>query len=1047
LIGFFVNTLALRMDLSQAPSVAELLARVRQTALSAQDHQDLPFEQVVEIAQPPRCLDHTPLFQVMFAWQNNEAGELELPGLQLVPIALAGDTIKFDLELHLNEEGGTIHGALFYATALFDAATIERYRGYLLSVLQAMVADAHVPVSRIDLLGTEERELLLHTWNQTDAPYPKDQCIHQLFEQQVLRTPDATAVVFEDQSLSYAQLNAQANRLAHYLRSLGVEADGRVAICAGRSMSMVIGILAILKAGGVYVPLDPTYPKDRLVHLLKDSAPQLILAEGNGMDALRGVMPEMRRVDLRDDAAWAWRPGKDFDPLQAMAGAATAYVMYTSGSTGIPKGVAVLHRSIARLVINNGYADFNAEDRVAFAANPAFDASTLELWAPLLHGGTLVIFDHATVLEPARFARALLKQRISVLWLTVGLFNQCVDALKDVIPGLRYLIVGGDALDPKIIRQVQTQFPPRYLLNGYGPTETTTFAACYAIPRELDGHTSIPIGRPIGNTRIYLLDAHGQPVPLGAPGEIYIGGAGVASGYLNRPDLTAERFLDDPFSPHPDARMYRTGDLARYLSDGNLEFLGRNDHQIKIRGFRIELGEIEACLAEHPLVCDAVVTLREDALGDKRLVAYVTTMAGTTIEAGDLVASLRAHAGEFLPDYMLPSAFVQLTALPLTPNGKLDRQMLPIPDGEAYVRRVYEPPQGDAEQTIAILWEELLGVERIGRYDNFFELGGHSLLAVQLIHRARELSLRLTFNDLFQNPVLHRLAAQIENPSQWLDGDRAIPVRTTGTQTPIFFLPTGTGDRSYIFSLAKDISKEHPIYGLPWPSMEEGVLPTLEAMAPRLIAMMQAVQPQGPYRLIGYSAGGLLAHAIASDLLRAKQPVSFLGLIDTYLYADQKIRHPKKMIVDFVGSRYGDHAEAVERLRRLETDLSLDDLIKEALELKLLQANHDVRGWKQVCYFLQAAFSYQASDSSLTVHLFCASDPLPEELTLGDADTHAPDKEAIAQQRPVESWHGALPAASMHVIPIPGDHLSMVSEPDHRRVLGAAISDVLEKPA
>ncbi|WP_338925532.1 non-ribosomal peptide synthase/polyketide synthase [Mycetohabitans endofungorum] len=753
LIGFFVNTLALRVDVSGEPSATQLLERVRRTTLEAQAHQDVPFEQVVEIVQPPRRLEHTPLFQVMFAWQSNERAVWDLPEVEVTPADWAYDVVKFDLDLHLYESGEEIVGALGYATALFDRATIERHVGYLQTMLQAMAADDPYPVTRVELLSPAERTLLLQTWNATQRDYPAHQCIHQLFEAQVERTPEAMALVYEEQTLSYAQLNARANRLAHQLIELGVQPDARVATCMQRSPAMVVGLLAILKAGGAYVPLDPSYPGERLAHILADAAPDIVLADAAGRVALGDAALTDRTVldPNRLPAQSETNPS-----VPALTSRHLAYVIYTSGSTGTPKGVMVEHRSIARLVINNGYIDVGAADRVAFAANPAFDASTFEVWAPLLNGAAAVVISRDTVLNPAAFAQTLQEQRISILWLTVGLFNQLFIELGPVFPQLKALIVGGDALDANVVVQVLQGTPPQQLINGYGPTESTTFTTTYRIDAIREDTLSIPIGRPIANTQIYLLDRNGQPVPLGAVGELYIGGAGVARGYLNRPELTAERFVCDPFSAEPDARMYKTGDLARYLPDGNLEFLGRNDHQVKLRGFRIELGEIEACLTQHAQVREAVVLAVGEG-SDKRLVAYVVA------EPDDALAgTLRTHVAAALPEYMVPSAFVRLDALPLTPNGKLDRRALPAPSADAFAHQAYEAPQGELEIMLAEIWTELLGVEQVSRHDNFFVLGGHSLLAVRLMNRVAALGITLPLATLFAAPTLAGLSAVLE---------------------------------------------------------------------------------------------------------------------------------------------------------------------------------------------------------------------------------------------------------------------------------------------
>ncbi|NDK93069.1 amino acid adenylation domain-containing protein, partial [Photorhabdus laumondii subsp. laumondii] len=747
LIGFFVNTLALRMDLSGAPNVTELLARVRQTALAAQEHQDLPFEQVVEIVQPSRQLVHTPLFQVMFAWQSNENRDWMLPGLTISPVGRSFDIAKFDLELNLSEMDGRIVGYLNYATTLFDQSTVERQVGYLHTVLREMTANPQQPVGKIDILTVEERKLLLESWNATQTRYPDQTCIHRLFEQQTEKTPDAVALVYEERILSYAELNARANRLAYRLIERGVQSDDRIAVLLERSIELVVAQLAILKAGAVYVPIDPRMPDERKNWLISDCSAKLLLSD---------ILVNLAVLQFcLDDEMDAIRQEDHCNLDLPRSSTELAYIMYTSGSTGTPKGVMVPHRAVVRLAINNGYAEIGADDRVAFEANPVFDASTFEVWAPLLNGGALVVIDHATLLTPKEFVQALQTYRITVLWLSVGLFNRLATALSPVLPQIKTLIVGGDILDPHVIAQVLRDGPPQQLLNGYGPSEGTTFTTTYRITALSPEVSRIPIGRPIANTRVYLLDTYGQPVPQGVTGEIYIGGDGVACGYLNRPELTAERFLLDPFSDKPDARLYRTGDLARYLPDGNLEFLGRNDQQVKIRGFRIEPGEIEVRLMEHPAVSEAVVLAQGDSQ-DKRLVAYVAAEANE-----ELVNHLRTHLSAILPDYMVPAAFVRLDTFPLTPNGKLDRRALPAPGEEAFARQVYAAPQGVTETTLAAIWSELLGVEQVSRHDSFFALGGHSLLAVRMIERLRNAGLILAVRDLFQSPVLSAFAQTV----------------------------------------------------------------------------------------------------------------------------------------------------------------------------------------------------------------------------------------------------------------------------------------------
>ncbi|PBP39848.1 non-ribosomal peptide synthetase, partial [Pseudomonas syringae] len=757
-------------------------------------HQDLPFEQVVEALQPPRSLGHSPIFQVMLALNNTPGGgEFSLPELSLEPLQAPHTTAQFDLSLALVEADGGLIGSLEYASDLFERATIERMAGHLQVLLEGMVADDQQAVAELPLLSCEQRRQVLESFNDTAAAYPADKLLHQLFEEQAAQQPDALAVVDEAGSLTYSELNARANRLAHYLIGLGIQPDDRVAICAQRSLEMVVGLLGILKAGGAYVPLDHGYPSERLRYMLEDSAPVAVLVQAALQECLPAVnVPQvvLDSVDLSSGTGGLPCGNPDLDAL-GLTSRMPAYVMYTSGSSGVPKGVLIEHRSVLRLVINNPYARITTEDCVAHGANTAFDASTWEIWSALLNGAKLLVVSQATLLNPARLNHILIEGGVTALWLTAGLFNEYVDVLAAAFSKLRYLLVGGDVLDPVSVAKVLSRaHRPRHLINGYGPTETTTFASTYEIHALSDNSRSIPIGRPIGNTRIYLLDAHGQPVPIGVSGEIHIGGAGVARGYLNLPELTAERFLDDPFSAEPAARMYRSGDLGRWLADGNIEYLGRNDDQVKLRGFRIELGEIESQLSACPGVREAVVLVREQRPGDKRLVAYLTAREGAVLS----VAQLREQLSQGLAEYMIPSAFVTLARFPLTPNGKLDRRALPAPEDDAYASRDYEAPAGEVEHALAQIWQALLGLERVGRHDHFFELGGHSLLAVQLVSRLRQrFEVEVALRDVFAEPTLQGLARQVENARLSAQTpltlvDRDLPLPLSWAQQRLWFL-------------------------------------------------------------------------------------------------------------------------------------------------------------------------------------------------------------------------------------------------------------------
>ena len=631
LIGLFMNTVALRVDMGEEPRVEELLQRVRRTALAAQEHQDMPFEQVVEIVQPPRRLSHTPVFQVMFSWQNNIGSLPGLAGVRVEMLRMPYEAAKFDLQLELAEEGERIVGGLNYATALFEQGTIERQRDYLLRMLEAMAADSQQEVTEIDILGAEERRLLLESWNATETAYREDVCIHQLFEEQVIRTPEAIAVVYRDQALNYRALNERANQLAHYLIGFGVKPEHRVALCVERGIGMVVGLLGILKAGGAYVPLDASYPSERLLQILRDAEPKLVLcdAEGRatlGEEGLEGIkVLSLDRMGQAGTGEWGreWAEQAKTNPDAQQLGLSSrnlAYVIYTSGSTGQPKGVMVEHGSIVNFLSSMAVTPgITSGDRLLAVTSISFDIAGLELYLPVSLGAQIVLASRNDAVDPYALQRLLSTHDITIMQATPATWRAMLDAnwkkSQDLV-----VLCGGEAMPADLASRLSNE--RRFVWNMYGPTETTIWSSCARVLCAQD-NSRPSIGRPIANTKIYLLDKQGRPVPLGAIGEIYIGGRGVARGYLNRAELTAERFVKDPFITAPNARMYKTGDLGRYLPDGNIEFLGRNDHQVKIRGYRIELGEIETRLMEHAGVREAVVIDREDNPGEKRLVAYL----------------------------------------------------------------------------------------------------------------------------------------------------------------------------------------------------------------------------------------------------------------------------------------------------------------------------------------------------------------------------------------------------------------------------------------
>jgi amino acid adenylation domain-containing protein len=754
LIGFFANTLVLRLDLFDSLTVAELIERAKTQALAAQEHQDIPFEQVVELLNPVRSLAYDPLFQVMFAWQNNTDSSFELPGLEVKALHPSPcRAARFDLSLFLKEVDNRIVGGVEYATALFEPATIERYLGYFRNLLEAMVEDETQLVVRLPMLSEPERHQLLYEWNDTSTEFPSDKCAHQLFEEQAAKSPDAVAVVFEHDQLSYAELNRRANQLAHYLRELGVRPDDRVAICLERGFEMIIALLGVLKAGGAYVPLDPAYPVERLRFMIQDSGPVALLTQSHLAGSFVGIGDKLPGLDMNNvDVPWKDRPVTN--PIPEAVGLNPnhlAYVIYTSGSTGEPKGVMVEHAALVNFLCSMRHnPGIRSADALLAVTTFSFDIAALEIYLPLTMGARLIVLSRNAGLDGARLRREL-ESGVTIMQATPTSWRLLLEAQWKGTTGLKALC-GGEALDAGLAQSLIARSYSAW--NMYGPTETTIWSLMKKLSLAED---SASIGRPIANTRVYILDAHGAPVPAGVVGELYIGGAGVARGYLNRPDLTAEKFLADPFVDEPGARMYRSGDLVRWLPDGNIAFLGRNDLQVKIRGFRIELGEIEARLLEHPAVREAVVVAREDAPGEKRLVAYYTS---TGDEDASSAERLRSHLTALVPDYMVPAAYVRLQALPLTHNGKLDRKALPAPNltRNEPALELLTP----TERAVYELWQELLYKTDIDADSNFLDLGGDSLKAIRCVNALRTaFSIEVPTGWLFSEEASVRRLAEV----------------------------------------------------------------------------------------------------------------------------------------------------------------------------------------------------------------------------------------------------------------------------------------------
>jgi amino acid adenylation domain-containing protein len=751
IIGFFVNTLVLRSTVNPEMSFREFLAQVRETTLGAYGHQDVPFERLVEELQPERTLNRPPLFQVMLTLQTWE--EMHLDGLEMTSMNTKREVTKFDLSLFLSETEIGLYSWGAYNTDLFDGSTIARLLKHFHTLLEEIAANPDARLSELSLMTTEETQQF-EQWNQTQSEYERDKCVHQLVELQASRQPNALAVVYGEKQISYGELNRRANRLAHYLRAHGVGLEIRVGVLMERSANWIVALLGILKAGGVYVPLDGSYPAGRLRFMVEDAEIRLLLTQSG--------QPRIEASEVVYlDQDWEWLESESAEnPENVTQAEDLAYLMYTSGSTGQPKGVGVPHRAINRLVRNTNYVKFDESDRVAQISNASFDAATFEIWGALLNGSRVVVLEKETALSPKELKKQLVEHEISAMFLTTALFNQTALSRPEIFASLKYMIFGGDTADPRAVHRVLGEGRPEHLVNAYGPTENTTFTTWYDAQESDIGARMIPIGQPLSNTEVWVLDQQSRMVPVGVPGELCIGGDGLARGYIRRPELTAEKFVPHPYSRNAGARLYRTGDLVRYREDGNIEFLKRMDQQVKVRGFRVELGEIESTLNQYRAVMESIVVDRKDSSGDIRLIAYFVPEVGVEPTSLELLTFLQ----EKLPSYMLPSAFIAIKEIPLTPNGKVDRRALPAPEQIEVSTAGFIAPRTEMEQLVAEIWCEILGITQVGADSNFFDLGGHSLLATRVMNRIRErCGVELPLRVLFEFPTVVSLAAKLDD--------------------------------------------------------------------------------------------------------------------------------------------------------------------------------------------------------------------------------------------------------------------------------------------
>lgn len=934
LIGFFVNTLVLRMKVDGRKSFAEMVQEVKRTALEGYQHQDVPFERLVEELTPQRSLNRTPLFQVVFAYHSalpveEEEGSLRLEGV-------AGDEIqvRFDLEFHAQEQDGGISTDWIYNRDLFDRWRIQQMARHYEAVLEAVAANPQLEIGDINLLAANERTQILREWNQTHRDYPHIACLTELVEEHAERSPGVIAVICQGKELTYRELNDCANQLARYLIRQGIGPETRVGIYLDRSVEMVIGLLGIWKAGGAYVPLEPTYPDERLHLIMKDAGIRFLvtgqrLVDGNSDESLQVVDLDKDREAIAQQSP---------ENIQAhLSPDHAAYVIYTSGSTGRPKGVVVTHRSLHNLFNAIGEnLHFTPNDVWTMFHSYAFDFSVWEIWGALIHGGRLVIVPYIVARAPEEFCDLVYKEGVTILSQTPSAFqyfvraHEALDLRKKL--KLRAVIFGGEMLEFQGLERWFAHYGDGLpqMINMYGITETTVHTTYQRVTRQDLECSSSLIGGPLANVRIYVLNEYLQPAPVGVLGELYVGGEGVARGYLNLPSLTAERFAPDPFAQQPGSRMYKTGDLARWTRGGNLEFGGRADQQVKIRGYRIELGEIEAALRENPEVAQAVVIARTGSNGEKQLLGYVVPSPQATIDP----AYLRRRVARVLPDYMVPAAIVQLDKVPLTVNGKVDFRALPDPEFQPSTG--YRAPRTIEERTLCSLFNEVLGLKQVGIDDNFFEIGGHSLLAIRLVSRIRAtFGLELSIRNLFEAPTVAGLAARLTNPVLADPYEMILPIRISGSRLPLFCIHAALGLSSCYSALIQHIDSSQPIYGVQARGLNHpGPLPgSLVEMASEYLVHIRKLQPHGPYHLLGWSFGGCVVQAMASLLQQMGEEVGLLALLDA-LPAD-RYEQTENYVVEYLRGVIAKNPEFA-MLIRPDQHHRFNEIINNNVRLQLL---------------------------------------------------------------------------------------------------------------
>jgi len=1032
-VGNFTNITVVRNLVSESIKFTDFLNQVSKKVFETENYRDYPYALLVKQLKSAD-MSHYPICQVAFSYQKFQklfkGKELELEYYELPQ-----QKVDFELSLEITELPDSLLANFKYNSDVLEAKTVAQIAEHFQNLLTAIVENSETPVGKLSMLSEAEKQQILVEWNDTKTDYSQDISIHQLFESQVEKTPDAIAVIFGEEKLTYSELNNKANQLACYLQKLGVKPEAHLGICVERSLSMVIGILGILKAGAAYVPLDPNYPSERLAYMISDAQLSVLLTQ----ESLVTSLPEheARVVYLDRD----WGAIEDFSTANLSSGVTPenlGYIIYTSGSTGKPKGVAMSQRALVNLIMwQQEEANVGESARTLQFAPISFDVSFQEFFATWYSGGTLVLVSQEIRRDSFALIAFMVETQIDRIFLPFVALQQlaAVAPQCQVLPPLREIVTAGEQLQvtPDLVAMID-RLPNCKLQNQYGPSETHVVSA-YTLQGAAENWPKLPpIGRPIANDRLYIFDKNLQPVPIGVPGELYIGGVGIANGYLNRPDLTAERFITIEGN-----RLYKTGDLVRYLSDGNIEFLGRIDNQVKIRGFRIEIGEIETTLSQHPTVKETVVLAREDQPGNKRLVAYVVPETETT---PDIVPKLKQYLKEKLAEYMVPSAFVVLSELPLTPSGKVNRRALPAPDISSFSQSEnFVAPRDRVEEQLAQMWSEILNINPVGVKSNFFELGGHSLLAVNLMAKIQQrFGKQLPLSILFTNPTIEDLGSLIRGETK-VSSSSLVPLQTQGNKQSFFCVHPAGGHVFYYQGLSNYLGNNQPFYGLQAQGFVEGekVFTKVEDMAEFYIKTIQEFQPKGPYQIGGWSFGGVVAFEMAQQLLQQGQEVSLLALLDPWvpilLDPNKKIDnlYMRGVLSRYFGGMFGQtNLVTQDELSGLSSEEQIEFIIDKAEKLELFPKEatreQNRRFVDVIIGTLKATYAYKRR-------------PYPGKATVFRAQEKHPH--GIDPQLVWVEMYAILDVADMEVVMVPGNHFNFIKEPNNK-VLAERLSEYLK---